>query len=394
MASSFHSFPRLPMELQEMVWQQAVLADHHYILIDAASHFAHGPRRAAMGITPTPNLRRALLEVNRVSRTLALRHCPVCLDVWERPPHMLEDDDDRASRAGLDMTAAERRRELRLYEAQDRAQDLAERMLDRGETLTAAEQQLVYDNLGPRAQQIATAATADYLGALRQWTSATGPTDAAFSAGVRQAIQRQSMGKGHIWARSSRPYEDRPVPTTRRGVVYLDPARDYFVTFKFLTKAKRDALCAPLRRAQRFIALSRDDFPGDNNTSTLYHAGAPSKALTPPTSLRRLARRGLEMHPNYALPPSCRPDLWQIDQYLGRRRALDYFYANLSQDLYELDYCHRAFTDFDAGEHAAVLGHLCAGRDLAAPEVWGPRVLGGYLPLHLRVSPGQRPSGW
>ncbi|KAK8062703.1 hypothetical protein PG997_014800 [Apiospora hydei] len=283
MGSSFDPFPRLPMELQLMVWKEAVLADHHYVLIDAASHFKHGFRRAAMGITPTPNLRRALLEVNQASRTVALKHCSARLDVWERPPHMLEDGEPPA--VGLDMSDEQRRRVLRLYEAQDRAQELANRLLGWGEELAADELQLIYDALKPIAQQRATDATNEYL------LSAT-------------------TGLYSPWARVpwERPYGDTPVPTTRRGVVYLDPERDYFVTLTHFNKAARDAFpCDPLRRADFPCGDNKNknkNNKNNNNTSmtTLYRAAAASSTLTPPTSLRRLARRGLQISPDFPLP--------------------------------------------------------------------------------------------
>ncbi|KAK7959358.1 tetracycline resistance protein s [Apiospora aurea] len=383
MASSFHPFPRLPMELQLMVWTEAVLADHHYVLIDAASHFNKGFRRAAMGITPTPNLRHALLEVNQASRTVALEHCSARLDVWERPPHMLEDGEPPA--VGLRMPEEERRRVLRLYEAQDRAQELADRLLGWGEELTADELQLIYDALKPIAQQRVTDATNEYLLSAATGLSLYAPP----SWPPEEAAFRYGLGEAFWWTGSARYSPWALVP---RGVVYLDPERDYFVTLTHFNKAARDAFpCDPLRRAQRFIALSRADFPcsgsggGNNNstpnTTTLYRAAAASRALTPPTSLRRLARRGLEIRPDFPLPrdfDGAEEALPYTENYPFRSaaHAADWFHDTLSRDLYELEHCYRAFADFAAGEHVAVLGHLCAGRDLRAPEVWGPRVLG------------------
>lgn len=43
-----------------------------------------------MAITPTPNLRRPLLEICLDARAVALKHC-VRLDIWDRPRDTLED---------------------------------------------------------------------------------------------------------------------------------------------------------------------------------------------------------------------------------------------------------------------------------------------------------------
>ncbi|KAK8054543.1 hypothetical protein PG994_009610 [Apiospora phragmitis] len=388
MASSFHLFPRLPTELQLMIWEEAAQGDRRYVLLDAASHFHHWTRRAAMGLTPTPNLRRRpLLEISHAARTVALRYCPVRLDVWARPPHMLED----GTRVGLDTPDMERRRLLRAYERQDHAAEILGR-LDGEWTRTAEGHQLVCMHLSPEAQEIIRDAASN------------NPSAKEIPTRVHRAYQSLLRRPGlYIWACDPwhRPHTDPVVPTTKRGVIYIDPERDTFVTLsvKRVERVDREVRCDPLLHAQRFIALG-GDFP---DSETLYHAAPLSKALTPATDLRHVPRRALQIKAYYNVyhepndnPQKARSLASNLPQRSvdpdpngrrHRRRSDDVdpaavFHHRLREDMYGLEFCHGTYVDYTTGEPAAILRDLCAGRDLMAHEVWGQRATGRRIPAN------------
>ncbi|KAK8137162.1 hypothetical protein PG984_005102 [Apiospora sp. TS-2023a] len=344
MVTSFHLFPYLPAELQLMIWDEAARADRSYVLIDAATHFRFDgkPRRAVMGITPTPNLRRPLLEVCLDARAAALKYC-IRLDVWERPADMLEDYwQNSVANTALDGSreALEPDRQMKSRELNGQAEHREEE--------------------AARRRHQGAAATAPF-----NW--------------------RYKFPSG---------------PQTKRGgFVYLNPESDVFVAADPLTKRKRDGLQItggephPLASCQRFIALQPNFLGGPE---TLFHAGPATKASTPATDLRRIPRRALQIRPSarYQKPKIGRPPKPErfdmklqrsIDGLIGKSdaRCAEIPHAMLSEDLYALEYCHRAYVDFVANEHAAILRDLCAGRDLM--RVWRKRLLGGWLPAHVRV---------
>ncbi|KAK8045921.1 hypothetical protein PG996_013985 [Apiospora saccharicola] len=351
MATSFHLFPCLPAELQLMIWDEAARADRSYVLIDAATHFRFDgkPRRAVMGITPTPNLRRPLFEVCFDARAAALKHC-VRLDVWERPADMLEDhwQSSVANRA-LDgsLEALEPDRQMKSRELNGQAEHREE-------------------EAARRSHQGVTAATAPF-----NWR-----------------------------------YQFPSGPQTKRGgFVYLNPESDVFVAADPLTKRKRDGLRITggeqpnlLASCQRFIALQPNFLGGPE---TLFHAGPATKASTPAADLRCIPRHALQIRPSaryqrQKIGRTPKPERFDMklqrsmDGLIGKSdaRCADMAHVMLGEDLYALESCHRAYVDLAANEQAAILRDLCAGRDLH--RVWRKRLLGGRLPAHVSVPYEQR----
>ncbi|KAK7999088.1 hypothetical protein PG991_014763 [Apiospora marii] len=395
---TFHPFPRLPAELQLAIWEEALREDRRYVLVDTTTHFRSDQdrhRRTVMGVTPTPNLRRALLEVCHTSRAEALKRCTVRLDVWERPQDMLEDYLERL--APRDQAPDQGIRDTLLYFSHDRqakssdynlrfsAIETVERW-NQGSVLDSSDQRVVYRALSPKVQQFVRDKTRDY-------SSIEPPLTAdALRAAIRRAQKSPKTRGDNIWA-----HKFPSAPTTKRGAIYIDPARDVFVVADTLPKKRREQAQLPgqpriLAPHHRFIALR--DFAGGAET-TLYHAGPATRAATPAADLRRVPRRALQISQAARYRPGCdyacphcaaepfdmkhqqhRDGLWSG---LGDAECADYFHVSLRRDLYGLAFCHRAYVDFAVNEHAAILHDLCAGRDLL--EVWGSASWEGFCRL-------------
>lgn len=205
---------------------------------DAVSHFRsqqNFQRRTVMGITPTPNLRRALLEVCRAARATAVKRCSVRLDVWERPPDMLENHCERPSSRELPAycdlgdsshNGDDHGTKRQQYERQLAAIKAFE-LMNQGSESTLIDHDLVFDCLSPEAQKfVEDEIPGDFPTMFI--------TADALTTGIRRAQQSPEI-RDNIWA-----HKFPSAPTTKRGAIYIDPELDVFVVADTLTKVGRE----------------------------------------------------------------------------------------------------------------------------------------------------------
>ncbi|KAK6857901.1 hypothetical protein PG995_005600 [Apiospora arundinis] len=402
MASSLSQFTRLPPELQCMIWDEFAFGEQErrYVLVDASSHCSNKGSRSrllehrhspnyqdpplALGITPTLSLRRPLLAVSRAVRAMALeRYYPVRLDVWERPPVMPQDTIEwpfediphpERALAGLYSKQHDVHQNMEFTRRGSRAL---------GYTLERGMRYSWHD--APEVIYATKALHPDAVDMVNEtmWTWSTQVRSISadlrkFWSVLRQVRKRllpqnrfwkhDFQGRRHVWPMR---LEDAKVPTVKRGP---------------------DLLPTPIRRAQRFIALSAKEDEGEEAEYT------KEEPFSPPTStinLRHAIRHALTIrpphHPNSRGPPGPFDMRTQraYDALLNGSEASCARYAHLylQHDLFGLETIHRVFLDFTAGggeegegEHVAFLRDLCAGRDVMARDgPWAGRMLGGRL---------------
>ncbi|KAK7994785.1 hypothetical protein PG990_013558 [Apiospora arundinis] len=412
MASSLSQFTRLPPELQYMIWDKFAFGEQERRYQQRqpvpplrAQAFAQLPRPPlALGITPTPSLRRPLLAVSRAVRAMALeRYYPVRLDVWARPPVMPQDtvewpfeDIPHPERALASLYGEQHyvHQNMRFTQRGSRAL---------GYTLTRGMRYSWHD--APEVKDATKVLHPDAVDMVNEtmWTWSTQVRSISadlrkFWSVLRQVRKRllpqnrfwkhDFQGRRHVWPMR---LEDAEVPTVKRGAVYLDPERDVFVNLDRVGKAARDLLPTPIRRAQRFIALSAKEEEGEAG----YTKEEP---FSPPTStidLRHAIRHALTIRPPHRPNSRGPPGPFDMraqrayDALLGGSEASCARYAHLylQHDLFGLATIHRVFLHFTAGggeegegEHVAFLRDLCAGCDLMARDgPWAGRMLGGRL---------------